>query len=294
MADQGRTLIHKRESVGVPRPGDMIGPYRIEAQLGQGGMGRIYRAADAVLRAVALKVIRPEHAADETFRRRFQRETSAALAVEHPHVVPVLGAGEHEGTRYLATAYVDGGALDFRLAQGPLALEAAVTLCLHVASGLRALHNAGLVHRDVKPANILLDRSGCAYVTDFGLAKTRDASVLTRPGFAVGSLHYMAPEQARAEEVGPATDVYGLGCVVFECLAGRPPFAGRRGMDVLDAHINEPPPDPCGGLDGAPDGLSWAVLRALAKDPAERPPTTTSYARMVQVAAGVPPLSPGR
>ena len=204
---------------------ETIGPYRVQEQLGQGGMGRIYRAVDGDGRVVALKVIRPEHASDPTFRRRFAREARAALAVEHPHVVPVLASGEHDGMPYLATAYVDGGSLDVRLAEGgPLDLEAAVRLCLHVAGGLAALHRAGLVHRDVKPANILVDASGSAFVTDFGLAKSRDASALTRPGFAVGSLHYMAPEQARAEEVGPPTDVYGLGCVVYECLAGRPPF----------------------------------------------------------------------
>ena len=292
MDDAGRTVARTRAAPAAP---ETIGPYRLREQLGQGGMGRIYRALDPDGRVVALKVIRPEHASDPTFRRRFAREARAALAVNHPHVVPVLDSGEHEGTPYLATAYVDGGSLDARLARGgPLDLEAAVRLCLHVAGGLAALHRAGLVHRDVKPANILLDGSGSAFVTDFGLAKSRDASALTRPGFAVGSLHYMAPEQARAEEVGPPTDVYGLGCVVYECLAGRPLFSGRRGMDVLDAHLHVAPDDPFREReDGSPE-LSWAVLRALEKDPASRPPSTTAYARMVQAAAGVPPLSPGR
>jgi serine/threonine-protein kinase len=291
LADE-HTVVGARRGVEQP---EMIGPYRIEQQLGQGGMGRIYRAADPDGRAVALKVIRPEHAADPTFRRRFAREARAAQAVKHPHVVPVLASGEHEGTAYLATAYIDGGSLDRRLArEGPLELEAAVRLCLHVASGLAALHRQGLVHRDVKPANILLDATGSAFVTDFGLAKSRDASALTRPGFAVGSLHYMAPEQARAEELGPPADVYGLGCVLYECLAGRPPFAGRHGMDILEAHVRETPGDPFSERTDGNSELGWTVLSALAKDPAERPPTTSAYARMVQVAAGVPPLSPGR
>jgi serine/threonine protein kinase len=290
LADE-RTVIRSRERAG---PLATIGPYEIQEQLGQGGMGRIYRAVDPNGRMVALKVIRPEHASDSMFQRRFAREARAAQAVKHPHVVPVLASGEHDGMAYLATAYVEGGSLDRRLARGPLDLEAAVRLCLHVASGLAALHRQGLVHRDVKPANILLDANGSAFVTDFGLAKSRDASALTRPGFAVGSLHYMAPEQARAQELGPPADVYGLGCVLYECLAGRTPFAGRQGMDILEAHLLEPPADPFRDrADGTPE-LSWAVMRALEKDPAARPPTTSAYARMVQVAAGVPPLSPGR
>ena len=292
MDDPDHTVIRARSGVAAP---EVIGPYRILEHLGQGGMGRIYRAVDEDGREVALKVIRPDHASDPTFRRRFAREARAALAVTHPHVVPVLRSGEHEGAPYLATAYVEGGSLDGRLArEGPLGLEAAVRLCLHVAGGLAALHRAGLVHRDVKPANILVDAAGSAFVTDFGLAKARDASALTRPGFAVGSLHYMAPEQARAEEVGAPADVYGLGCVVYECLAGRPPFAGRRGVDVISAHLHDTPRDPFAERDDGTAELRWAVLRALEKDPAARPPTTNAYARMVQVAAGVPPLSPGR
>ena len=198
---------------------------------------------------------------------------------------------------YLATAYVDGGLA--RRAGSPATgrsdLEAAVRLCLHVAGGLAALHRAGLVHRDVKPANILLDAAGSAFVTDFGLAKARDASALTRPGFAVGSLHYMAPEQARAEELGPPADVYGLGCVVYECLAGqpavrRPPRRGHLGC----APARRARRPVRASATTARRSSRWAVLRALEKDPAARPPTTSAYARMVQVAAGVPPLSPGR
>jgi serine/threonine-protein kinase len=290
--DDSRTVIRDRAGAATPAT---IGPYKLEAQLGQGGMGRVYRAVGPDGRIVALKVIRPEHAGNATFRRRFERESQAAQAVSHPHVVPVVSAGEHEGMAYLATAFVDGGSLDRRLqAGGPLELEAAVRLCLHVASGLAALHRLGFVHRDVKPANILLDAAGSAFVTDFGLAKSRDASVLTRSGFAVGSLHYMAPEQARAQEVGPPADVYGLGCVLYECLAGRPPFAGRHGAEILEAHVRDAPEDPLKERDDGSAELSWAVLRALEKDPAARPPTTSAYARMVQVAAGVPPLSPGR
>jgi serine/threonine protein kinase len=293
--DPAPTVARSHRSLLAPGTGDLVGGYRIEQLLAQGGMGRVYRATDAEGKPVALKVIKPEHASDPTFRRRFARETRAALAVEHSHVVPVLSAGEHHGTPFLATAFMEGGSLhDVLCEQRALDLERAVTILLQVAAGLDAVHAAGLVHRDVKPGNILLDLNGRAYVTDFGLAKDSDASALTRTGFAIGSLSYMAPEQTRAEEVSGAADIYALGCVVFECLAGKPPFHGLRGVPMLLAHRHEPPPDPCEGRDDGSAELSWAVLRALAKEPSARPPTAISYARMVQAAAGVPPLSPGR
>jgi serine/threonine kinase PknH len=295
LAELDPTVVRSQDSVRAPRNGDLIGSYLIEQLLAQGGMGRVYRATDPDGRAVALKVIKPEYTGDPTFRRRFARETRAALAVRHAHLVPVLEAGEHDGMPYLATAFLAGGSLAGTLAEErALGLERAVRVLLDVAAGLDALHAAGLVHRDVKPANILLDLQGRAYVTDFGLAKSRDASALTRTGFAVGSLPYMAPEQTRAEEVTVAADVYALGCVAFECLAGRAPFAGLRAMQMIAAHRDGEPSDPCHGRADGSAELTWAVLRALAKDPAARPPTATSYARMVQVAAGVPPLSPGR
>ena len=196
---------------------------------------------------------------------------------------------------YMAQPFINGGSLQERLErEGELELEDAVTLCLHVAKGLGALHAHGLVHRDLKPANILLDERGCAFVADFGLAKDPQASLITQPGQAVGSLDYMAPEQIRGEEVSPAADVYSLGCVMLECLCGQPPFADREGIQVLWAHLRDDPPDPCAGRSNVPKDVSWAVLCALEKDPAKRPPTATAYARMVQAAAGVPPLSPGR
>jgi serine/threonine-protein kinase len=293
--DPQPTVIRRHGAMPAPGTGDVVGGYRIEQVLAQGGMGRVYRATDSNGRSVALKVIKPEYASDLTFRRRFARETRAALAVEHAHVVPVLSAGEHGGAPFLATAFMEGGSLhDMLCERRALELERAVTILLQVAAGLDAIHAAGLVHRDVKPGNILLDREGRAYVTDFGLAKHSDASALTRTGFAVGSLSYMAPEQTRAEDVTAAADIYALGCVVFECLAGRPPFHGLRGVQMLMAHRHEPPPDPCEGRDDGSAVLTWAVLRALAKEAADRPPTAISYARMVQSAAGVPPLSPGR
>ena len=275
------------------RPGDEVGPYTVQSPLGEGGMARVYKAVGRDGEVVALKLVRAELAAETMFRRRFAREVQTAARIDHPRVVPVLGSGEHEGVPYMAQPLIRGGSLDDRLeADGRLELEATVRLCLEVAKGIGALHEHGLIHRDLKPANILLDEEGHAFVADFGLAKDPQASLITKPGQAVGSLDYMAPEQIRGEQVTPSADVYSLGCVMFECLAGRPPFADRKGMQVLWAHLQDDPPDPCAGRDDLPKDLTWAVNRALEKEPARRPETATGYARMVQVAAGVPPLSP--
>ena len=274
-------------------PGDLIGPYTVDAPLGEGGMGCVYRAVGPGGECVALKLIRADLAAERVFRRRFDREGQAALRVEHPHVVQVVDTGEHEGIPYMAQRFIGGGSLQDKLdREGQLSLETVVTMCLQIAKGLGAIHEHNLIHRDLKPANILLDEEGSAFVGDFGLAKDTQGSLLTQPGAPLGSLHYMAPEQIQGEEVTPATDVYALGCVVHQCLSGRPPFGDRRSMAILWAHISDDPPDPCAARDDLPKDLGWAVASALAKDPARRPPTAIAYARIVQAAAGSPPLSP--
>jgi serine/threonine protein kinase len=275
------------------RPGDVVGPYSVQAPLGEGGMARVYRAVGPDGEVVALKLVRAELAVEDMFRKRFAREVSTAIRIDHPHVVPVLESGVHEGVPYMAQPLIRGGSLQDKLeSHGRLELEDAVSLLLQVAKGVGALHEHSMIHRDLKPANILLDEEGHAFVADFGLAKDPQASLLTKPGQAVGSLDYMAPEQIRGETVAPSADVYSLGCVMFECLVGRPPFADRKGMQVLWAHLQDDPPDPCAERDDLPKGLTWAVNRALEKEPENRPETATAYARMVQVAAGVPPLSP--
>jgi serine/threonine-protein kinase len=147
-----------------------------------------------------------------------------------------------------------------------------------------------MVHRDVKPGNILLDHAGSAYITDFGLAKDSQGSVLTLPGQALGSMDYMAPEQIRGEQVTAATDVYALGCVMFECIEGRPPFADRQGMRVLWAHLQDEPPDPSAGRNDLPPGFCETLKSALRKDPAERPESGTEYARSLSLVAGIPAL----
>jgi serine/threonine-protein kinase len=268
------------------RIGDALGPYRIDAVLGEGAVGVVYRAAGADGQAVALKVLRAELAVDPVYERRFLHEARAAAGIRHRHLVPVLAAGQADGHRYLAVAYVSGRTLGDRIeAEGPLGLDELLRLASEVGAGLDALHEQGLVHRDVKPDNILLDESGSAALTDFGLAKGPAYTVLTKAGQAVGTLDYMAPELLRGVEASPASDVYSLGCVVFECIAGAPPFAGKSLFEVGSAHLAEQPPDPLKSRPDLPAGLSWVVPQALAKDPSDRPRTATMYAHMLRLAA---------
>jgi serine/threonine protein kinase len=274
-------------------PGGRIGAYRLEERLGEGGMGVVYRAVrEPEGDEVALKVLRAELSADETFRRRFVHEARAAGEVRHKHLVPITDAGEADGRPYLAVAFVRGRTLEQRLSDGPLPISDIVRVVAHVASGLDALHNAGIVHRDVKPSNVIVDESGSANLTDFGLAKGRAYTVLTKPGMVMGTLDYIAPEMLRGGEATPASDIYALGCLAFECTAGRAPFADKSMFDLASAHLNIDPPDPCAGRDDAPEGLSWAIVQALAKDPGKRPPTATAYAHLISFAAGGRESSP--
>jgi serine/threonine protein kinase len=274
-----------------PGEGDGFGAYTLRERLGEGGMGQVFLATAPDGTEVALKLLRPELGADERFRKRFEREATMAAKVDHPHIVAVLERGEIEGVLYLTQAFIRGGSLDARLErEDRLSLEETVRICDEVASGLDAMHVAGLVHRDIKPHNIMLDTDGKAYVADLGLAKDREASVvLTKLGQAVGSIHYMSPEQIRAERKPDArTDVYGLGCVVYQCISGAPPFADRKPMQVMWAHLRDEPRDPCENRDEIPDEFGWTITRALEKEPERRPPSATAFARMLRVASGLP------
>jgi serine/threonine protein kinase len=275
---------------GEPDPliGKSVGSYQVQELLGIGGMGRVYRAVGADGTLVALKLVRSDIAEDSIFRKRFEREARIAQQVKNPHVVPVLDTGEHEGIPYLSQRFVEGGSLEQKLEQeGRLDVSTTLELCAQVADGLDALFAGGMVHRDVKPANVLLDMQGTALITDFGLAKDSQGTNLTRPGQALGSMDYMSPEQIRGEEVTAATDVYALGCVICQCLSGTPPFADRKGMRVLWAQLQDEPPDPTTGLDGVAPALGPAILRALEKDIAKRPQSAGEYARLLYEAAGL-------
>jgi serine/threonine protein kinase len=268
--------------------GKNVGGFEVDSLLAVGGMGRVFRAHAPDGTVVALKLVKADLAADQVFRKRFDREARIAQQVTHPHVVPVLATGEYEGVPFLAQRFVEGGPLSEKIEkEGKLEAAATVKMAEEVASGLDALHENGLYHRDVKPANILLDQEGMAYITDFGLAKDSQGSLLTRPGQALGSMDYMAPEQIRAEEPTAATDVYALGCVLCECLSGKPPFADRQGMRVLWAHLQDEPPDPCAERSDVPAELGPTILRALAKAPEERPQSASEFAQSVRAAAGL-------
>jgi len=268
------------------RIGTRVGDYRVDGMLAQGGMGKVYRATGPDGTSVALKFVKEDYARDETFRRRFYREARIAQTVQHPHVVPVLATGEHDGLPFMAQRFIEGESLDKKLGrEGQLDVATAVRICSDVAAGLEALWAHGMVHRDVKPANILLDEQGRAYITDFGLAKDTQGSLLTLPGQALGSMDYMAPEQIRGEPVSAASDIYALGCVMYECMCGKPPFADVQGMRILWAHLQDEPPDPTSIRSDLRPGFVQALMAALAKDTRKRPQRAGEYARMLADAA---------
>jgi serine/threonine-protein kinase len=264
-----------------------IGPYRIDATLGEGAMGIVYRAVrEDDGSVVALKVLQDNVSSSEAFRRRFAREARAAAAVHHRHLVPVVDVGEVEGRAYIAVAYVEGTTLAERIAvEGQLPVAAVAQVAVEVGEALDAVHAAGLVHRDVKPANVMLDAEGSALLTDFGLAKGEGFSVVTRAGEVMGTLDYVAPEIVLGGEASPAADIYALGCLVYECTTGEPPFAGASLLRLARAHVEEPPPDPAERRPGLHPDLSFAILSALAKEPAERPRTGRAYGQLVKAAA---------
>jgi serine/threonine protein kinase len=270
-----------------PRPGDSVGPYRITRTIGRGRMGVVFEGVAEGGEPVAIKVVTTELSQDEVFVRRFRREVEAAQRISHPNVVPVLASGEEHGLPYLVQQLIPGGSLAERItALGRLDVATTVRLLTGPAAGIDALHASGLVHRDIKPANILLD-GDVAYVSDFGLAKDSQASNLTRPGQALGSLDYMAPEQIRGEDVSAATDLYALGCVFIECLTGTPPFGGRPSMRVLFAHLQEPPPDISELRKDITPATAKAVTRALEKEAEDRPASAGGYVQSIAKAAGV-------
>jgi serine/threonine protein kinase len=248
-------------------------------------MGIVYLAHQIDLeRPVALKVIRPELAHDPHFRARFRSESRTAASIEHPRVVTVFGAGELDGLLYVAMRYVAGDDLGRLLAAGgPLPAESAAELTAQVADGLDAVHAAGLVHRDVKPANVIVEETGggpAAYLTDFGLAKAAAATDgLTATGELIGSVDYMAPEQIEGRRIDARTDVYALGCVLFHAVSGRVPFPDRESSAKMWAHLNEPPPPAGSGNRGTPRALDRVIQRALAKDAARRFPSAGDLGR---------------
>jgi serine/threonine protein kinase len=266
--------------------------YRVDDLVGRGGMGVVYRATDASLeRSVALKLLAPELARDESFRRRFATESKVAASLDHPNVIPIYQAGEHDGVLYLAMRFVRGEDLRRRLQrEGLLEPGVAAGLVGQVGSALDAAHEAGLVHRDVKPANVLLDAHDHAYLTDFGLTKRlASETVETRTGQILGTLDYIAPEQIRGEPLGPYTDVYALACMTVHLLTGEVPFTVNTEEGKLWAHLSELPPPVSKRRAGLPLALDAVLSRAMAKDPALRHYTAGEFAADAAAAVAAPP-----
>ncbi len=254
--------------------------YEVGDRLGQGGATTVYRGRDLRLdRAVAIKLLRPEQHADTTFVTRFVREARSAAQLSHPFIVPIYDYGEVAGTCFIVMEYVTGGNLGARLHGGlPMPIADAVRLAAEVAEGVGAAHAVGVVHGDVKPGNILLTQDGHARITDFGIGKMIAVPTVTKVSASLGTSRYAAPEQTNGGETCPATDVYGLGVVLFEMLAGRPPYEGASPIEVAMQHLQAPPPALSLLNHGVPPELEAIVVRALAKKPRERFPDGTIFA----------------
>ncbi|HEY2193146.1 MAG TPA: protein kinase [Actinomycetospora sp.] len=261
---------------------EQFGPYEVGARLGRGGMGEVHEAFDTAReRTVALKRLLADDQDDPDVRERFRRESRIAARLDSPHVVPIHDFGVIDERMFIDMRLVRGRDLGSLLAaEGPLSAERAVGIVEQVADALDAAHEAGIVHRDVKPSNVLLAARDFAYLADFGVVHIREAidqPRLTTTGTSLGTPSYMAPEQLRGEPFDQRLDVYALGCVLFETLVGHAPFVGKR-MEVLVSHLEDAPARPSALAAAVPTELDDVVLRALAKDPAERPTTAGELA----------------
>jgi eukaryotic-like serine/threonine-protein kinase len=278
--------------------GSLLAGYRLEAQVGEGGMAVVFRARDEGLgRLVALKILAPALASDSAFRSRFIAESRAAAAVDDPYIIPVYEADEADGVLFIAMRFVQGGDLRQVLErEGALPPDRVVGFISPVASALDAAHRAGLVHRDVKPANILVDaredRPDHVYLSDFGVSKAMSSVGLTGTGMFVGSPDYSAPEQIQGRAVDGRTDQYALGCVTYQLLAGALPFQGDQDMSVLLAHLSAPPPSLVSRMPNLPGAVDQVLARAMAKAPEKRYASCLDFADALREALGLTPHDP--
>jgi serine/threonine protein kinase len=264
------------------------GRYTRRHRIATGGMGEVWLAHDEVLhRDIAVKYLKPEYADDEGFRSRFLQEARHAAALLHPGIATVFDFGEHDGTPYLVMEYVEGRPLSDLLADGrPLDPDRVRDLVIQAAEALATAHARGVVHRDVKPGNLLVTPDGTVKVTDFGIARAADGMALTQTGQLIGTPSYLSPEQADGRTATPASDVYSLGVVLFECLTGRPPFTADTPVAIAVAHVHEPVPDL---PDDVPQDLAAVTRKALAKDPADRFPDAGAFAAALGAAGAAGP-----
>src|SRR3954453_23699628 len=265
-----------------PQPSHLIADrYELEELCGTGGMSSVFRAHDRQLeRRVAIKILHEHYAEDPEYLERFRREARAVAKLSHPNIVTVIDRGDDAGRQYIVFEHVDGENLkELVVRSGRLPVRRAVELALPVADGLAFAHQEGLVHRDVKPQNVLLSREGEVKVTDFCIARSLDVEHgVTQTGTGLGAAEYVAPEQESGKPVSPATDVYSLGVVLWELLAGEVPFKGDNFVAVALRHVNDPPPPLAKLRPVVPPRLAAAVERGLAKDPALRVPSMAAPA----------------
>jgi serine/threonine protein kinase len=277
----------------VLRPGDLLSDrYRLDRFLASGGMGEVWSATDVVLgRVVAVKVLQPAVLTDPSFAVRFRHEARTLAAFHHPNVVDVYDFGEHRaGDRalaYLVMAYVDGEPLSHRIAaRGRLPVAEAMSVVAQVGEALHAVHANGVVHRDIKPGNLLVRPDGTVVLVDFGVARSTEGTAITSADAVPGTVLYMAPEQVSGDPVSAATDVYALGAVAYHCLAGEPPFSGDAALEVALRHLHDDyPPLPA----DVPEPVRALVDRALAKNPADRFPTAGALAEAARAAVPAVP-----
>jgi len=258
----------------------IAGRYEVEELVGHGGMSSVYKARDALLeRHVALKILHEQYSNDEDFVERFKREARSVAQLQHPNIVTVIDRGEEDGRQFIVFEYIEGENLkEHVVRKGRLDVREALEIADEVARGLAFAHGQGLIHRDVKPQNVLLNGDGRAKVTDFGIARTLDVDGMTQTGTILGTSNYIAPEQASGQPVDAHSDVYALGAVLYELLAGEVPFPGESFVAVAMKHMHEPAPNLLDVRRDVPLRVAAAVDRALEKDPEQRFPTMDAFA----------------
>jgi serine/threonine-protein kinase len=273
--------------------GTPFGPYRLIALLGRGGMGEVWRAYDTTTsRIVAVKVLTAQLASDPTYEQRFRREALAAAGLNEPHVVPIHKFGEIDGRLYVDMRLIEGQDLDQLLARGPLPPHRAVHIVEQIAAALHAAHRIGLVHRDVKPSNILVAEDDFAYLIDFGIARSIHETGLTSTGAAIGTLAYMAPERFSDGNADARSDVYALACVLYQALTGYQPYPGNSFEQLLAGHLMTPPPQPSMTANTVPTTMDRVIAAGMAKNPDERYPSTRDLARAARGALTSPIPNP--
>ncbi|WP_415623991.1 serine/threonine-protein kinase, partial [Mycobacterium intermedium] len=267
-----------------------FGRYQLIEVLGRGGMGEVWRAHDTVTdRIVALKILPAQLSHDHVFQQRFRREAHAAARLSNPHLIPIHTYGEINGRLYVDMRLIEGRDLQEELSRGPLPPERAVSIIDQIAKALHSAHTAGLLHRDVKPSNILLDNDDFAYLIDFGIARATGELALTAAGDVVGTSHYMAPERFGGTRIDTRADIYSLACVLYVSLAAQHPFPGDTLEEQITGHLKLPPPRPTTTNPGLPAGFDTVIAKGMAKNPDDRYDTAAELARAAHNALHTPP-----